>query len=174
MFALQDYFLFILLAIAFYTDVRYKKLPNWLTAGAMLLGVVYHLIAGGVDGLIFAFLGLLVGGGIFLVLYIFKVIGAGDVKLFAAIGAIVGVNVVLYIMMYSVVFAGIFAIIILLFTRTFLVKLLDAFTQLAGSILTRDFKKLETYKTTKATRFPFMYAVIPAVIVAYYYLITGP
>lgn len=171
MFALHDYLLFILLIIAFYTDVRYKKLPNWLTAGGMLVGVVYHLIFGGADGLIFTFLGLLTGGGIFMILYLFKTIGAGDVKLFAAIGAIVGVKVVLYIMMYSVVFAGILAIIILLFTRTFLSKLLNALTAIGESIFSRSFKKMEEYKTTKATRFPFMYAVLPAVIVSYYYLL---
>lgn len=173
MITLHDYILFVLLIIGFYTDVRYKKLPNWLTAGAMLIGVVYHLIVGGVDGLVFAFLGLLVGGGIFLVLYLFKVIGAGDVKLFAAMGAIIGVNIVLYIMMYSIIFAGLLAIIILLFTRTFLSKLLNAFTELVQGILSRDFKKLEEYKTTRATRFPFMYAVLPAVIVTYYYLLIG-
>lgn len=170
MFALHDYFLFVLIAIAFYTDVRYKKLPNWLTASGMLVGVVYHFIVGGVDGLVFAFFGLLVGGGIFLVLYIFKVIGAGDVKLFAAIGAIIGVNVVLYIMMYSVVFAGVLAIIILLSTRTFLARILTGITEFMGSMLSRDFNRMESYKTTKATRFPFMYAVLPAVVVAYYYV----
>lgn len=173
MFALEDYILFILIAVAFYTDVRYKKLPNWLTASAMLVGVVYHLIVGGVNGLVFAFLGLLVGGGIFLVLYIFKVIGAGDVKLFAAIGAIIGVNIVLYIMMYSVVYAAVLAIIILLITRTFISKLITGLSEIIGSMLSRDFKRMETYKTTIATRFPFMYAVLPAVITTYYYLIVG-
>lgn len=125
MFALQDYILFILLIIAFYTDVRHKKLPNWLTVSGMLVGVIFHLITAGVDGLIFSFLGLLVGGGIFLLLYLFKTIGAGDVKLFAAIGAIVGVKMVLYIMMYSIIFAGMLSVIILLFTRMFLSKLLQ-------------------------------------------------
>ena len=146
MFALQDYILFVLIAVAFYTDVRYKKLPNWLTASAMLVGVVYHLIASGVDGLVFSFLGLLVGGGIFLVLYLFKVIGAGDVKLFAAIGAIIGINIVLYIMMYSVIYAAVLAIIILLITKTFISKLFIGLSEMIGSILSRDFKRLENYK----------------------------
>lgn len=170
MFALQDYILFILLIIAFYTDVRHKKLPNWLTVSGMLVGVVFHLITAGVDGLIFSFLGLLVGGGIFLLLYLFKTIGAGDVKLFAAIGAIVGVKMVLYIMMYSIIFAGMLSVIILLFTRMFLSKLLQAAVELTSSITSGNFRKLEEYKVTKATRFPFMYAVLPSVIVSYYYM----
>jgi prepilin peptidase CpaA len=173
MLALHDYILFILIIIAFYTDVRYKKLPNWLTASGMLIGIIYHLIQGGANGLVFSFIGLLVGGGIFLILYLFRTVGAGDVKLFAAIGAIVGVEVVLYIMMYSIIFAGILAIIILLFTRTFLHKMLEAGMALMQSITSRDLETLDEYKVTKATRFPFMYAVVPAVIVAYYYFLTA-
>lgn len=169
MLEIYDYLLFVLVIIAFITDVKYHKLPNWLTAGGMAVGVVYHLVADGINGILFAFFGLLVGGGIFLILYVFKAIGAGDVKLFAAIGAFVGVKMVLYIMMYSIFFAGILAIIILLFTKTFMKKLTTAVFQLFGSLLSRDFRKLEEYKVTKATRFPFMYAVTPAIIAVYYY-----
>lgn len=169
MLQVADYILFIFLIAAFIIDVRKHKIPNWLSAGGMLVGILLHLILDGVDGLIFSFLGLLVAGGIFMVLYIFKAIGAGDVKLFAAIGAIVGVQMVLYMMMYSIIFAGIIAIIILLFTKTFLQKLMNAFFHILGSIFSKDLSSLEEYKTTKATRFPFMYAVIPAVAMTYYY-----
>ncbi len=48
-------------------------------------------------------------------------------------------------------------------------KLTTAVFQLFGSLLSRDFRKLEEYKVTKATRFPFMYAVAPAIIAVYYY-----
>lgn len=167
---IQDYILFIFLIIAFITDVKYHKIPNWLSVGGALVGVLYHLIMGGVDGLIFSFLGLLVAGGIFMVLYIFKAIGAGDVKLFAAIGAIVGIQVVLYLMMYSVIVAGLIAIIILLFTNTFLKQITSAIFHLIETITSKDMSWLDDFKTTKSTRFPFMYAVIPATAITYYYL----
>lgn len=167
---IQDYILFVFLIIAFITDVKYHKIPNWLSAGGALVGVLYHLIMGGVDGLIFSFLGLLVAGGIFMVLYIFKAIGAGDVKLFAAIGAIVGIQVVLYLMMYSVIVAGLIAIIILLFTNTFLKQITSAIFHLIETITSKDMSWLDDFKTTKSTRFPFMYAVIPATAITYYYL----
>lgn len=166
---IYDFILFVFLIIAFISDVKYKKLPNWLTAFGMVIGIIYHLIINGFDGLIFSFLGLIIAGLIFLILYAFKAIGAGDVKLFAAIGAIVGTQMVLYMMMYSIIFAGIIGIIILLFTKTFLTKLTQAFFSLVGSVMSSDFSQLEHFKTTKHTRFPFMYAVIPAVAVAYYY-----
>ncbi len=103
---LNDYCLFAYLLIALYWDVRHSKLPNWLTAGGVAFGFVYHLIANGLDGLIFSVIGCLVAGLIFMILYVFKALGAGDVKLFAAIGAIVGTELVLQLMMYSIIFAG--------------------------------------------------------------------
>lgn len=166
-----DYLLFIFLIIAFVLDVRHHKLPNWLTASGMLIGIVYHLISNGIDGLIFSFLGLLVAGGIFLILYIFKAIGAGDVKLFAAIGSFVGIKMVLYMMMYSIIFGGIIGIIILLFTKTFLSKITIALFAFIDSVTSKSLGKLEDFKVNKATKFPFMYAVIPAVAFTYYYMV---
>lgn len=166
---LYDYILFVFLILALITDVKFQKLPNWLTAGGMATGIIYHLIVDGLEGLLFSFFGLLVAGAIFLLLYVFKAIGAGDVKLFAAIGSIVGIQMVLYMMMYSIVFAGIIGIIILLFSNTFLRKITNAFFSIISSIINKDLSNLEDYKTTKSTRFPFMYAVIPAVAVTYYY-----
>jgi prepilin peptidase CpaA len=170
MLQVQDYLLFVYLIIALIFDIKFHKIPNWLTAGGMLVGILFHMVTGGIDGLIFSFLGLLVAGAIFLVLYVFKAIGAGDVKLFAGIGAIVGVQIALYMMMYSIIVAGLLGIIILLFTRTFLQKMTSAFFAFVGSILSKDLSSLEEFKTTKSTRFPFMYAVIPAVVLTYYYM----
>ncbi|GAQ19906.1 peptidase A24A prepilin type IV [Oceanobacillus picturae] len=165
----SDYLLFVVLLMALIWDIRFNKLPNWLTAGAMILGILYHLIMSGIDGLVFSFIGLLAGGGIFLILYLFKAIGAGDVKLFAAIGAITGVPMVFYFMMYSVVFAGVIGIILLLFMKTFLRNFLNMLFNFVNSLPSGKLKDLREFDINKTTRFPFMYAVIPAVIVTYYY-----
>ncbi|MFD1017677.1 A24 family peptidase [Thalassobacillus hwangdonensis] len=166
-----NHYIFIaLIIIAFIWDVKFQKIPNWLTASGMVIGIIYHLIAGGLDGFLFACLGLLVAGGIFMLLYLFKAIGAGDVKLFAAIGALTGIEFSLYLMMYSIIFAGLIGIIILLFSKTFLRKMLSALTQLLRSIKTFKFEEMEEYKQKHSTRFPFMYAVVPAVITTYYYM----
>jgi prepilin peptidase CpaA len=162
--------LFLVLGVAMYFDLRYHKLPNWLTMGGLATGFLYHLIASGLDGLLYSVIGMLVGGGIFMVLYLFKAIGAGDVKLFASIGAIVGTEMVLYTMMYSIVYAGLIGILILLFTKTFLKRMTAAVFEFIGSALSRDWKGLEEYKKTKSIRFPFMYAVLPGVLTAMYYM----
>jgi len=170
--AFHDYILFLLLLIALITDVKDEKLPNWLTMSGICFGLIYHLIVNGIDGFIFSVLGMLVAGGIFLVLYFFKALGAGDVKLFAAIGAIVGMQLVLYMMMYSILFAGLLAIIILLFTRTFLQRVTQMLFNIIGAVISKDLSGLKEYQAGKQTKFPFMYAVIPATIAAYSFFLS--
>lgn len=168
---LYFYILFVLILIAFYLDVRYEKIPNWLTVSSVGIGIIYHIIINGMQGLIFSMLGLLVGGGILLFLYLFKGVGAGDVKLFAAIGAISGMHFTLYALMYSIIFAGLIAVIILLFRRDMIKRLFQMFNRLIRSIFTRNMKDLEQFKRQEAVRFPFMYAVLPGIIMTTFYFL---
>ncbi|WP_054950892.1 A24 family peptidase [Numidum massiliense] len=165
---LHDYLLIAYLIVAFVWDVKWYKIPNWLTMGAVATGLVYHLIVGGIDGLIFSGLGMLAGGGLLLLLYFFKAVAGGDVKLFAGIGALVGVEHALYDMMYAIVYAGIIGIVLLLFSRKIMLRVVNAFMQVFMKWLARDFKALE-FSVGKTTRFPFMYAVLPGVATTYWF-----
>ena len=162
--------LFIFLIIASYYDMRYHRLPNWLNMSGILVGLVYHLFVFQLNGFINSVLGLLAAGGILLIMYIFKALGAGDVKLFAAIGAITGILFSLYAIMYTIIFAGIIALIVLLFTKTFLVNITLALLHIKESIKDKSLTPLEDFKNNISNRFPFMYAVIPGVITAFYYM----
>ncbi|MFA1819798.1 prepilin peptidase [Virgibacillus oceani] len=162
--------LIIFLIVASYYDIRYQRLPNWLNMSGMLVGMAYHLIVNQLDGFISSVLGLLVAGGILLVMYIFKALGAGDVKLFAAIGAISGVLFSLYAIMYTIIFAGIIALIVLLFTKTFLINITLALLHIKESIKDKSLTPLDEFKNNISNRFPFIYAVIPGVITAFYYM----
>ena len=72
-------------------DVRYRRIPNWLTVSGALLGIAMNAIIGAPEaGLSFALIGLAVAFGFYAVLYALRAMGAGDVKLMAAIGALVG------------------------------------------------------------------------------------
>lgn len=165
--SIQFYFLAILLLIASYFDIKTSKIPNWLTMSGIAVGLLLHLIQNGVAGLSFSAIGLLVGGGVFMILYFFRALGAGDVKLFAAIGALVGTEFVLYSMMYSIVYAGVIGLIILLFTRSFMKRMLQVIFYLFETILSRDTKRLSKFKRKRSIRFPFMYAALPGVITTY-------
>ena len=83
--------LVVMLLIAAIYDIRYRKLPNWLTVGGVLLGFAINFGIGPPEaGVIFALQGFAVAFGIYMVLYVLRAMGAGDVKLMAAVGALVG------------------------------------------------------------------------------------
>lgn len=80
-------------------DVRYRKIPNWITLLGVILGMLLntfpgllykHFLALDWSGLWFSLAGLGMAFCIYLVLYALRAMGAGDVKLMAAAGAIVG------------------------------------------------------------------------------------
>jgi len=150
--------------------MRYQRLPNWMNVMGILVGLVYHLIVYQLDGFLNSVFGLLVSGGIMLVLYIFKAIGAGDVKLFAAIGAITGILFSLYAIMYTIIFAGVIALIVLLFTKTFFVNITLALLHIKESMKKKSLTPLDEFKNNISNKFPFMYAVIPGVLTAFYYM----
>lgn len=161
------YLLFIFIIIAFIWDVKYQRIPNWLTLGGMLFGMVFHLINGAIQGFLFSVSGLLVGGIICLVLYGLKAVGAGDVKLFFAIGAFVGIEITLYILMYSIIFGGLIGIVLLVLSRTSLYKVYNRGVGKLNKLFGKSWGLLN--KEKKIITFPFMYAVLPAIITSYYY-----
>jgi prepilin peptidase CpaA len=86
-----------LLAIAFalgclaaFDDLRRNAVSNWINAGALLAGLLYHGISSGWAGLGLAALGASLGFLVFLVFYWLGAMGGGDVKLMAAFGALLG------------------------------------------------------------------------------------
>ena len=72
-------------------DVRYRRIPNWISVGGAAIGVALNAFLGPpVFGWVFAVKGLAVGFGAYFVLYLLHAMGAGDVKLMAAVGSLVG------------------------------------------------------------------------------------
>jgi len=155
------------IAIAFVTDARKSIIPNYLTVAACLLGLAFHGIIAGWNGLLAAFIGLSVGFALMLPLYLLKAVGAGDVKLFAGIGALAGTPIVIGCMMYAILFAGIIGMGVLLRRKQLLTRLADVGRMLWCMLLLRDFRTVAAGKSGHAVTFPFMYAVAPAVAMAF-------
>jgi prepilin peptidase CpaA len=72
-------------------DVRYRRIPNWLSLTGVLAGLAMNtFLYQGWPGLSHSLKGLALGFGVYFLLYMLRAMGAGDVKLMAAVGAIVG------------------------------------------------------------------------------------
>jgi prepilin peptidase CpaA len=103
----------VVLAAAVY-DVRYRRIPNWLSLAGVLIGVALN---GFLDqerpGLfVSSLLGLAIAFGVYFILYALRAMGAGDVKLMAAVGAIVGWPDWLGVFIVTAILGGIMAFIV--------------------------------------------------------------
>jgi prepilin peptidase CpaA len=101
------------LAAAVY-DVRYRRIPNWLTLAGILAGVALNgFLDQGRPGLfVSSLLGLAVAFGVYFVLYALRAMGAGDVKMMVAVGAIVGWRDWFGIFIITAIIGGIMALIL--------------------------------------------------------------
>jgi prepilin peptidase CpaA len=97
--------LLIMLAVAAAIDARTRRIPNWLTFGLLIAGVMraaalgWSSNIGVIGGVGHSLLGVMAGASIPLVLFALKAVGGGDVKLMAAIGAWIGPEPVIIVML---------------------------------------------------------------------------
>jgi prepilin peptidase CpaA len=96
--------------IACVTDLRSRRIPNLLTFGAALAGILFALATSGLAGGLVGGAGWLVGLSVFLPVFLLGGMGAGDVKLMAALGAWLGPHEVLWVALYGAIAGGIFAV----------------------------------------------------------------
>jgi prepilin peptidase CpaA len=110
--------LLVMLLAAAVFDVRYRRIPNWVTLSGVVLGIALNTIIGApVAGLGFSLAGLGIAFGIYVALYALRAMGAGDVKLMAAIGALVGWERWFGIFFVTALIGGVMAMILLLARR---------------------------------------------------------
>lgn len=81
---------FAVLVVAVYTDLRSRRIPNWLVFPFLLSGIAVSGWQHGWSGIGHSFEGIGLGALLFGVLYVMGGMGMGDVKLCAAIGAWIG------------------------------------------------------------------------------------
>jgi len=110
--------------IAAVTDIRSRRIPNWLTLAGLILGLGLNAFLFEINGLKAAAFGFGLAFLIYFPLYLLRGMGAGDVKLMAAIGSIVGPANWFGIFVLSNLLGGVIAIVLLIakgrLRRTFL------------------------------------------------------
>jgi prepilin peptidase CpaA len=111
--------LFALLLIAGVIDCRTSRVPNWLTLGGALAGLLSSTLNTGrpLDGFLWALAGMATGLVVMLPFYALRAIGAGDVKLMAAIGAFLSFPGILLAVLFAFITGGIAAVAFAVFRR---------------------------------------------------------
>jgi prepilin peptidase CpaA len=103
--------------LAGWVDFRTRKIPNWLTVPALLLGIGMHSVVAGWPGAKTS----LEGAGLALVLLLplvlLRGLGAGDWKLMGAVGAFLGPLMVLFVLIGSILVSGLMAMVAIMRTR---------------------------------------------------------
>lgn len=99
----------IVLAIATFTDLRSRRIPNWLVFPFLIAGIAVSGWLHGWSGVGHSLSGMALGGLLFGVLSWMGGMGMGDVKLCAAIGAWVGPAQLIIALVVTEITGGIMA-----------------------------------------------------------------
>lgn len=93
------------------SDLKWRRVPNFLTLGAAIVAVVYHS-SGGLASTGWSLLGWVTGVAVFFPVFALRGMGAGDVKLLGALGAWLGPVPVLWIALYTSIAGGVIALLV--------------------------------------------------------------
>jgi prepilin peptidase CpaA len=103
--------------VAGWTDWHSRRIPNWLTVPALLLGIVANALALGWSGAKDALLGAGLGLGVLLPFVLLKSLGGGDWKLVGALGAFLGPLRLITVLAITVLTAGVMALLVIVWKR---------------------------------------------------------
>jgi prepilin peptidase CpaA len=103
--------LLIVIFIAAYCDLKWRRIPNWLILSGLVTGFVLQAVSGGFPALIDALQGWLLGMALLMIPFILRGMGAGDVKLLGVVGAMQGWVFVVNTFLWMAVWGGIMSII---------------------------------------------------------------
>ena len=106
--------------IAGWTDLRSRRIPNWLTVSGLVIGLALNIVFGGWAGLKTSLLGVLVGLGLLLPFVLLRSLGPGDWKFAGALGAFTGAGRLVDILIGSVFVAGAMALVLVIYKRRLL------------------------------------------------------
>lgn len=100
----------VLALTAAWIDVRTRRIPNWLTLTAVVLGLGMHAVLSGPGDAAKALLAALIAGVVFFLFHVAGGMGAGDVKLIAGMAACYGLSSMPYLLLFTSLAGGVMAL----------------------------------------------------------------
>ena len=148
----------LLLGLCAYWDLRYRKIPNWATLPGTALGLGMNGLFLGWQGMKTSGIGLLVGFGALVVLFVLGWMGGGDVKLMAAVGALKGYPFVVSALFYSLIVGVVIGVAMLIWNRKTLRTAKNLFF-VVGSRVSRLIPK-QNIDREQTQKIPFGLAIV--------------
>lgn len=159
------------LSLAVWVDMREHRIPNLVSLGGLVAGLILNTWYYGLDGLLTGLGGMAVGLGVLLPFYLFKGMGAGDVKLMAAVGAFMGPHQVLLATGLTLAAGSIAGIAILIFRKGLGRALGRYWFTLRGLVTTGLWLYMPPEENEAASiRFPYALAIAAGSLAALLYL----
>lgn len=109
----------LLATIAAWTDIRSRRIPNWLTVPGAVVGLAVNIALGRWVGLKASLLGFGLGLALLLPFVLIRSLGAGDWKLAGALGAFTGPGLLVDLLLGSIFVAGVMALVLVIYKRRF-------------------------------------------------------
>jgi prepilin peptidase CpaA len=104
-------------SVAGWTDLRWRRIPNWVTVPGLLIGISANTVLSGWTGLKDSLLGAAIGLALLLPFVLLRSLGAGDWKLAGALGAFTGPGLLVDLLLASVFVAGVMALALVIYKR---------------------------------------------------------
>jgi prepilin peptidase CpaA len=101
--------------VAAYTDLRWRRIPNWITVPGFFVGLGLNVARSGWAGSKTSLLGTGLGLLLLFPFVVLRSLGAGDWKLAGAVGSFVGPGVLMDLLLASVFVAGVMAVVLVIY-----------------------------------------------------------
>jgi prepilin peptidase CpaA len=160
--------LVVVLAGAVWTDLRGRRIPNWLTGAALLVAIAIRAAVGPalvLDGLLGAGLGLLV----MLPLFAMGGVGGGDAKLLIAVGAFLGPWPLVLALVATAIAGGVISLVYAAWRGTLIPLVLNTRALLVNVLTVGRAGERRTLESAGSVSIPYALAIATGTLFSVWY-----